>query len=139
MTEDRELDESMTLEIDKTLLYRTKRRGRKDGLTPEERVALNLLWDNNKGVRVPILAKVFKVSKNTVYYKALTGSADSYPNTDASNSAADTRRLIDELGVEEATRRFVTPEMVQAVNQEMAREAERRARRKKKRRIHTGV
>ncbi len=133
----------MTIEIDRTLLYRTKRRGRKDGLTPEERVALNLLWDNNKGVRVPILAKVFKVSKNTIYYKALTGEANSYPNTDSSNSAADTRALIAELGIEEAKRRFVTPEMVQAVNQEMALEAQRREKRKRQRRkrkpIHTGV
>lgn len=133
------LDDSMTPEIDPTLLYRTKRRGRKDGLTPEERIALNLLWDNDKGVRVPILARVFKVSKNTVYYKALTGSADSYPTTDKSNSAAETRALIERLGRDEAYRQFVTPQMVDAINYELANEAARRELRpriKKKRRAH---
>jgi hypothetical protein len=129
------LDESlMTIEIDKTLLYRTKRRGREDGLTPEERVAINLLWNNNQGVRVPILSKVFLVGKNTIYYKALTGSANSYPTTDASNSAAETRALIERLGYDEAYRQFVTPKMIQAVNQEMALEAARRQRRRRRKR-----
>ena len=87
-------------------------------------MAINLLW--RKGVRVPILAEVFNVSKNTVYYKALTGTADSYPNSMRSNSAADTNRLIERLGVKEAERRFLTDEIKTAVNVANARELERR-------------
>jgi hypothetical protein len=110
----------------KTLLYRTKRRARKDGLTAEERVAINVFW--REGVRIPILAKVFKVSKNTIYYKALTGEADSYPNSNRSNSAKETNELIESLGVEEARRQFITERMQLAVEAEMAREAKRRTR-----------
>jgi hypothetical protein len=110
----------------RTLLYRTKRRGRKDGLTPEERVAINIFW--REGVRIPILARVFKVSKNTIYYKALTGEADSYPNSNRSNSAKETNELIESLGLEEARAQFITERMQLAVEAEMAREAKRRAR-----------
>src|SRR5580698_85596 len=108
----------------KTLLYRTKRRARKDGLTADERVAINVFW--REGVRIPILAKVFKVSKNTIYYKALTGEADSYPNSNRSNSAKETNELIESLGVEEARKQFITEKMQLAVEAEMAREAKRR-------------
>jgi hypothetical protein len=110
----------------KTLLYRTKRRARKDGLTADERVAINVFW--REGVRIPILAKVFKVSKNTIYYKALTGEADSYPNSNRSNSAKETNELIESLGVEEARKQFITEKMQLAVEAEMAREAKRRTR-----------
>jgi hypothetical protein len=126
------LDESM-IEIDQTLLYRTKRRARGDGLTPEERVALNLLWNNNKGVRVPILAKAFRIGKNTIYYKALTRSRNSYPTSTGSDPAAETRAVVERLGYDEAYRRFVTPEMIAAVNQEMALEAQRRSLRRRRR------
>jgi hypothetical protein len=117
---------AMNVTLDESLIYRAKRRAREDGLTPEERIALNLFW--RKGVRVPILAKVFRCSKNTCYYKSLTGEADSYPNSNRSNSAAETNALIDSLGVDEAWRRFVTDDMVAAVNAEMALEVERRER-----------
>jgi hypothetical protein len=110
----------------KTLLYRTKRRARKDGLTADERVAINVFW--REGVRIPILAKVFKVSKNTIYYKALTGEADSYPNSNRSNSAKETNELIESLGVEEARKQFITEKMQLAVEAEMSREAKRRTR-----------
>ena len=115
---------SMNVELDETLIYRTKRRGRDDGLTDDERVAINLFW--RRGVRVPILARTFRVSKNTIYYKSLTGEADSYPTTNRSNSAAETNALIERLGEREAWRQFVTPEMIEAVNAEMALEAKRR-------------
>jgi hypothetical protein len=118
---------SMTMTPEyRTLIYRTKRRARDDGLTPEERVAINVFW--REGVRIPILAKVFKVSKNTIYYKALTGEADSYPNSNRSNSAKETNELIESLGLEEARAQFVTEKMQLAVEAEMAREAKRRAR-----------
>ena len=110
--------------LDETLIYRTKRRRRPDGLSDDERVAINLLW--RKGVRVPILAEVFNVSKNTIYYKALTGTADSYPTSIRSNSAADTNAQIERLGVKEAERRFLTNEIKQQVNAALARELERR-------------
>ena len=50
------------VQLDEDLIYRTKRRARENGLTPEERIAINLLW--RKKVRVPVLAKCFGVSKN---------------------------------------------------------------------------
>ena len=114
----------MTIALDETLIYKTKRKPREDGLTDDECIALNLFW--RKRVRVPILAKVFSVSKNTIYYRALTGAAKLYPTSTYSNKARDTNALIDSLGEEEAWNRFVTDEMVLAVNQEMAAEVERR-------------
>jgi hypothetical protein len=113
----------------RTLIYRTKRRTRPDGLSPEERVAINIFWRD--GVRVPILAKIFGVSKNTIYYKALTGEADSYPNSSRSNSAAETNALIEHLGVEEARTRFITASMQAKVEKELVLEAARRARARK--------
>ena len=110
----------------RSLLYRTKRRARDDGLTPDERVAINIFW--REGVRIPILAKVFKVSKNTIYYKALTGEANSYPNSNRSNSARETNELIESLGLEKAREQFITDRMQRAVEAEMAREAAKRMR-----------
>ena len=112
----------MTKELNETLLQRIRRKPRE--LTNEECIALNLFW--RKGINVLILAKVFHVSKNTIYYRALTGTADSYPNTANSNSAADINTLIDRLGVEEAWNRYVSDEMVDAVEAEIAVELERR-------------
>lgn len=115
-----------TVKLDETLIYQTKRRTREGGLTPEERIAINLLW--RKKVRVPVLAKVFGVSKNTAYYKALTGTAGSYPTTGRSNSAAETNAVIDKLGFEVAWARYVTDKMITAINAENKRELERRKR-----------
>ena len=114
----------MTIELDETLIYKTKRKPREDGLTDDECIALNLFW--RKHVKVPILAKVFRVSKNTIYYRALTGSADSYPTSMYSNKAKDTNALIDKMGFQKAWDRYVTDDMVRAVNAEMAAELERR-------------
>jgi hypothetical protein len=112
------------VELDTTLIYQTRRKARKDGLTAEERIALNLFW--RKGVKVPILVKAFGISKNTIYYKALTGGADSYPNTATYNPAAETNAVIERMGEDKAYKKFVTQEMIKAVNDEMARELERR-------------
>ena len=114
----------MTVQLDETLVYKTKRKPREDVLSERECVALNLFW--RKNVRVPILAKAFKVSKNTIYYRALTGTADSYPTSTYSNKAKDTNALIDRLGVEKAWKQYVTDDMVIAVNKEMQAELARR-------------
>lgn len=106
--------------IDPVAVYLGKRNPRKDGLTPEQRIAINLL--RRKKHSVTFLAKVFGVSKNTIYYKALTGSADSYPNSKFSNSAADTNAVIEHLGVEEAERRFITPDINRRIQAELRRD-----------------
>ena len=85
---------------------------------------LTLFW--RKHIKVPIFAKLFRVSKNTIYYRALTGKADSYPNSLYSNKAKDTNALIDRLGFQVAWNRYVTDEMVDAVEAEMAAELSRR-------------
>ena len=115
----------MHVELDETLIYRTKRRAREDSLSPEERIQINLLW--RKKVRVPILAKVFQCSKNTCYYKCLTGKANSYPNSNRSNSADETNAVIDKMGVDEAWQQFMTDNIVRRVNFENRKEADRRA------------
>jgi hypothetical protein len=117
--------------LDPVHAYLLKRSGRSDGLTPEERIAVFILHANGKGYRVGLLADAFKVSRNTIYYKALTGRADSYPNSPRSNSAEDTQAVIDHLGLEEATRRFVTPAIVAKVK---AAEERALARHRKRRR-----
>ena len=125
MTEETQ-SEMMPVQLDEDLIYRTKRRAREDGLTPEDRIAVNLFW--RKKVKVAVLAKVFGVSRNTIYYKALTGTADSYPNTNRSNSAIEANAVIERLGPDEAWRQFVTDKMIRAVNDENRREAARRKR-----------
>ena len=114
----------MTIDLDETLIYKTKRKPREDGLSDDECIALNLFW--RKHVKVPILAKVFRVSKNTIYYRALTGKADSYPNSLYSNKAKDTNALIDKMGFKAAWDKYVSDDMVRAVNEEMAAELARR-------------
>jgi hypothetical protein len=131
---------TMTIELDEKLIFLTKRRTREGGLSDVERIAINLF--KRRGVKVPVLAKVFNVSKNTIYYKSLTGDADSYPNSQYSNSAADTNALIERMGVEAAWETYIRPEWIGAVNAENAREVARRerasaakeARRKRRRR-----
>ena len=126
MTEGTQSESMANVQLDEDLIYRTKRRAREDGLTPEDRIAVNLFW--RKKVKVAVLAKVFGVSRNTIYYKALTGTADSYKNTNRSNSAIEANAVIERLGPDEAWRQFVTDKMVKAVNDENRREAARRKR-----------
>ena len=115
----------MTKELDETLIYKTKRKPREDGLTDDECIAINLFW--RKHVKVPILAKVFRVSKNTCYYRCLTGNANSYPNSIYSNKASDTNALIDKMGFQKAWEHtYVTDQMVEDVEAEMAAELARR-------------
>jgi hypothetical protein len=115
----------MSVALDPSLVFQTKRRARKGGLSDGDRMAIRWFW--NEGVRVPILARVFGVSKNTIYYKSLTGDADSYPTTNHSNSAAETKAMFDRLGPTEVRKRFVSDDLVRRVNAEMAKEATRMA------------
>jgi hypothetical protein len=111
--------------LDRNLVARTKRRKSRNAIEPRQLIAMNLFWRN--GVRVPIIARVFHVSKNTIYYKALTGSADSYPNSPGDeHSARETNAIIDSLGKDEAWTKYVKEEEIKAINEEMARELERR-------------
>src|SRR4029077_7495245 len=114
----------MTIQLNEALVARARRKPREDTLTDRECVALNLFW--RKNVKVPIFAKVFKVSKNTIYYRALTGSADSYPTSIYSNNAKNTNKIVDEIGVEAAWHEYVTDEMVQAVEAEILAETAKR-------------
>jgi hypothetical protein len=116
--------EDMTDELDIATVFRLKRRRRKEGLSDAERVAINLF--RRKGVKVSLLARVFKVAKNTCYYKAVTGEAPSYPTSMRSNPAGETNAIIEELGEERAWKKFVTPKMRRAVNAALKAEEARR-------------
>lgn len=111
----------MSMELDIALVHMSKRRRRPDGLTAKEVMAINWFW--RKNVKVSVLAKVFGVSKNTIYYKCLTGEADSYP-VSRINSAAATNDLFETLGPDEVERRFVTKKMKKAINAAMKQEVE---------------
>ena len=102
--------------ISPDLLVIAKRKNRQEGsLTDAECVSANLYW--REGVNPRILAKAFGVSKNTLYYRALTGKADSYPTSRFHNRAADINRIVDRLGPDEARRRYLTPEIKARVEQ----------------------
>ena len=102
-----------TVQLDETLIAQARRSPRHDGLSFDERVALNLLW--RKKVRVLVLAKVFKCSKNTIYYNCLTGDAPSYPAS-GNVKAREIHELIDRIGEAKAWRQYVTQPMILAVN-----------------------
>lgn len=114
----------MGVALDENLISLSRRKPREDALTHDECIAVNLFW--RKHVRVPILAKVFKASKNTLYYRALTGTADSYPTSIYANQAQETNDLIDRIGEEEAWKRYVTDDMVEAVNAAMREDVQNR-------------
>jgi hypothetical protein len=111
--------------LDQALVEKTKRRPPKGALNDDECVAINLFW--RKQVRVPILARVFNVSKNTIYYRCLTGAADSYPTSEKFNTAKKTNATIEGMGVEAAWKKYVTDQMIADVNEAMAAEVQRRA------------
>ena len=111
-------------DLDPSLIFRLKRRARGDGLTQEERIAINLLW--RKDVRVPVICEAFNIGKNAIYYACATGEADSYPNSRRKNTARDTNKLIDQLGVKEAERLYLTDDIKARVNEASERELRRR-------------
>jgi hypothetical protein len=104
----------MNVQLNEALILRTRRRVRDDQLTFGERMAMHWFW--RRKVKVPIIAKVFKVGKNTVYYKSLTGEADSYPTSSRSNSVAEVRALFDKMGEAEVRRVYVRDQWVEEVN-----------------------
>jgi hypothetical protein len=101
----------MNVQLDETLIAQARRAPRHDGLSLGERIALNLLW--RKKVRVPVLAKVFHCSKNTIYANCLTGDAASYVS---GHRAKEVNELIDRMGEEQAWDQYVTAAMIRAVN-----------------------
>ena len=84
---------------------------RKDGMSFADRVAANVLWRD--GVSIPVLTKLFKRAKNTLYKNALTGEAQSYSRYHLAREIND---LVEELGIDEARRRYVTDDMVRFVD-----------------------
>ena len=99
------------IDLDETLIAQARRAPRHDGLSLGERVALNLLW--RKKVRVPVLAKVFQCSKNSIYANCLTGDAASYVS---GRRAKETNEIIDRMGEDQAWEQNVTAAMIRAVN-----------------------
>ena len=104
----------MNVTLDETLIAQARRAPRHDALSLSERIALNLLW--RKKVRVPVLAKVFQCSKNTIYYNCLTGDAPSYPASGRNKERARSTEIIDRMGEDAAWREHVTSTMIRAVN-----------------------
>ena len=100
-----------SVQLDESLIAQARRAPRHDGLTLSERIALNLFW--KKDVRVPVLAKVFQCSKNTIYGNCLTGEASSYV---AGHRAKEVNDIIDRIGEVKAWRENVTEAMIRAVN-----------------------
>jgi len=116
----------MTAHLDENLLYRARHKPYAGvsswKLSDDDCMAINLFW--RRGERASILAKAFGVCKNTIYYSCLTGDADSYPTTPATNRARRTNALINKMGEDEAWKRYVTQEMVDtldALNADVAR------------------
>lgn len=105
----------MSLTVEDSAVYRaTRRQRRKEKLTQQERIALNVFW--REGVPVPLLAKVFRIAKNTIYYKALTGQAESYPTASQyEDSGAQINDWVEEMGVEKARELYVTKKMRTAI------------------------
>ena len=99
------------IDLDESLIRQARRAPRRDGLTEQERIAMNLLW--RRHVRVPVLAKVFQCSKNTVYASCLTGDSASYVS---GHRAKEINDLIDRVGEDAAWREHVTSTMIRAVN-----------------------
>lgn len=95
----------------------------KPKLTHDELIAANLMWRKDPRL-VPILAKALGCSKNTLYYRAITGHADSYP---ASGSEADRiNREVDKIialsgSLKQAIAEHVPDSIADAVNAEVAR------------------
>jgi hypothetical protein len=116
----------MAVELDKAMIVRSRRKAR--ALTFGDRIAINLLYDAKKGVSVPILARVFKCSKNTIYYKSLTGGADSYPTS--GREVSEVEAEIARLGRDEAARLYLTDKIKKRVMAEVERTARRKERRR---------
>jgi hypothetical protein len=113
----------MPIQLDESLLAQARRTPRRDGLSFEERMALNLFW--RREVRVPVLAKVLQCSKNNIYANCLTGDAPSY----VYGRAQEINDLIDSMGEQKAWDKYVTQGMIHAVNAANKEFVERQGRR----------
>ena len=99
--------------LDPELQFFARRNPRVGALTPQQALALNVLW--RQRVRIPVLEKVFGIGRQSIYGRVLTGEGDSYPTTARTSSAREANALIDSIGLEEAERRYVTPAIAAAV------------------------
>lgn len=114
----------MGVMLDENLINLSRRRPREDALTHDQLVAINLFW--RRGVKVTIIAKVFHASKNTLYYRALTGTADSSQSALYAGQAQEINALVDKLGHEKAWDQYVTDDMVTAIHAALREDIERR-------------
>lgn len=96
------------IELDRGLLRRARRAPRKDEVSEDERIAMNLFWRD--GVRVPILVKIFRCSRSTIYYNCLTGYGE--PTARATEINAE----IDRMGEAKARALYIKPWMVKQIN-----------------------
>ena len=116
-------------ELDRSLINLVRREPRpRSGLDFEQSMAVNVL--KRRGVKPKVLMAVFKVGKNTIYYRALTGTGESYP----ASTAIQVNEEVERIGVDEAERLYVKDWMKEAVNRENALIAKRIRNRKQVRR-----
>jgi hypothetical protein len=117
-----------TVQLDENLIRALRPAKDSSKLSDAERIAINL-FRRKKPDAIPthILLKVFNVSKNTIYYAALTGDKKAYPKSRA-NQARRINAIVDRLGWDEAYAQYVTDDMVAAVNAAMARAVAAKAR-----------
>jgi hypothetical protein len=93
-------------ELNIRVIQHTKRKRRSDGLNLHERVAIRLFYD--RGVRAAILARVYKVSRNTIYYSALLDRGG--------RAATEVEEYLKQWGPDNVYRDEVTAEEILAVN-----------------------
>jgi hypothetical protein len=111
-------------QLDKGLLALVGRRpqgGSRPRLTLGERVAANLFW--REGVPLSVLMEVFQCGKNTLYGNCFTGGG-AYVS---GSRGVETNEIVDAMGVEAATRMYITEDMNRAVNAGMQRLAKHAA------------
>jgi hypothetical protein len=101
-------------QLDQDLIRQARRAPAKNEVSLDDRIAMNVLWRD--GVRLRVLMKIFGRAKNTIYYSCLTGDAPSYRYA----KAREINDLVEEMGVDEARKRYVTQEMIRIVNEENA-------------------
>lgn len=116
------------LRYDKKLLARLSKRRDPDVLSLADKIAINLAWRDR--ARIPILAKLYGVSKNTIYYKCISGDAASYPSGET-NTAAEINAIIDRIGVEAAFETYLTDEHVKRTNLALKKTLEAETRKKR--------
>lgn len=98
-----------TVELNVGAIEQMRRKKREDGLSLAERIALNLFWRH--GVRAAILARVFNVSKNTVYYTVL--------NKRKSVAAKEAHARLEREGEEACWNKYVSDKQISLVNAEL--------------------